>query len=38
MNIHDKFAQLSEVNEKALIAYVCAGDPGTEAKIGRAHV
>jgi tryptophan synthase alpha chain len=31
MNIQDKFAQLSEMNEKALIAYVCAGDPGSEA-------
>jgi tryptophan synthase alpha chain len=31
MNIQDKFAQLSEMNEKALIAYVCAGDPDSEA-------
>lgn len=31
MKIADKFAELEKKNEKALIAYVCAGDPCAEA-------
>jgi tryptophan synthase alpha chain len=31
MKIREKFAQLEEKKEKALIAYVCAGDPTAEA-------
>jgi len=30
MRIHDKFSELDEKDEKALIAYVCAGDPSFE--------
>ncbi|WMW25359.1 tryptophan synthase subunit alpha [Methanolobus sediminis] len=37
MRIADKFAELKEKNEKALIAYVCAGDPSAEATKEIVH-
>ncbi|TQD27321.1 tryptophan synthase subunit alpha [Methanolobus vulcani] len=37
MRIGDKFAELKEKNEKALIAYACAGDPSAEATKEIVH-
>jgi tryptophan synthase alpha chain len=37
VRIADKFAELKEKNEKALIAYVCAGDPSAEATKEIVH-
>jgi tryptophan synthase alpha chain len=37
MRIADKFAELEEKNEKALIAYVCAGDPSAKATKDIVH-
>ncbi|MBP1910233.1 tryptophan synthase subunit alpha [Methanolobus bombayensis] len=37
MRIADKFAELKGKNEKALIAYVCAGDPSAEATKEIVH-
>ncbi|SDF21526.1 tryptophan synthase, alpha chain [Methanolobus vulcani] len=37
MRIADKFTELKEKNEKALIAYVCAGDPSAEATKEIVH-
>ncbi|WP_342305259.1 tryptophan synthase subunit alpha [Methanolobus sp. ZRKC5] len=37
MRIEDKFTDLKEKKEKALIAYVCAGDPSAEATKEIVH-
>ncbi len=37
MRIEDKFTELKEKKEKALIAYVCAGDPSAEATKEIVH-
>ncbi|MBC7086172.1 MAG: tryptophan synthase subunit alpha [Methanomethylovorans sp.] len=37
MKIEDKFRQLKKNNEKALIAYVCAGDPSVDATREYVH-
>ncbi|WP_292470546.1 tryptophan synthase subunit alpha [Methanolobus sp.] len=37
MRIADKFAELDKKKERALIAYVCAGDPSTEATKDIVH-
>lgn len=37
MRIADKFTELKEKKEKALIAYVCAGDPSAEATKEIVH-
>lgn len=37
MKIADKFAELEKKKEKALIAYVCAGDPSAEATKEIVH-
>nr|WP_321498043.1 tryptophan synthase subunit alpha [uncultured Methanolobus sp.] len=37
MRIADKFTELKKKNEKALIAYVCAGDPSAEATKEIVH-
>ncbi|MDW7731729.1 MAG: tryptophan synthase subunit alpha [Methanolobus sp.] len=37
MRIADKFAELEKKKEKALIAYVCAGDPSAEATKEIVH-
>lgn len=33
MRIHEKFNELEEKNEKALVAYVCAGDPSFDETV-----
>ena len=37
MKIEDKFTELKQKEEKALIAYVCAGDPSAEATRDVVH-
>ena len=37
MNIKDKFTELENRNEGALIAYICAGDPTPEATTEIVH-